>query len=206
MPDEIVLENERLVYGIANQLYGAEKEDLIQAGYLGLMKAYNNYDPEKSNAKFSTYAYGFIYGEMYETATGNRPLRVRKPELKLYKGVVRAKELLENKFGRPVSYEEACDYLKVDISTFTSILNAMSAAVSVDDYGLNIAQSDRTEDMLLLKESLEILSPLEKEIITKRYMDDMSQEEAAKVLSITQVKVSRLEKRSKEKMKNFIMS
>lgn len=205
MPEEIMLENERMIYSLSNSFYGAEKEDLVQAGFLGLTKAYNNYDPNKSNAKFSTYAYGFIYGEMYEAATGNRPMRVRKPELKLYKGVLKTKDLLEEKYGRLVSYEETCAFLKVDMNVFTSILNAMSASVSVDET-LNLAGKDNTEDILLLKESMDTLSPLERDVIERRYMEDMSQEEAAKVLSLSQVKVSRIEKASKEKMKNFIMS
>ncbi|HBA37217.1 MAG TPA: hypothetical protein DCY94_00710 [Firmicutes bacterium] len=205
MPEEIVLENERLIYGLTKNFYGVDREDLIQAGYLGLTKAYHNYDSNRSNAKFSTYAYGFIYGEMYEAATGNRPLRVRKPELKLYKGVLKTKELLENKYDRDVSYEEACAFLKVDFGVFMSILNAMSASVSVDET-LNLSNKDNTDEKLLLRESLNALTPIEKEVIEKRYMDDLSQEEAAKVLSLSQVKVSRLEKSSKEKMKKFIMS
>lgn len=206
MPEEVTKENERLIYGLANQFYGIEKEDLIQAGYLGLTKAYNNYDPKRSNAKFSTYAYGFIHGEMYEAATGNRLVRVRKPELKLYKGIIKTKELLESKYDREVSYEETCEFLKVDFSTFMSILNAMSASVSIDNTELNVSNRDNLEDRLLLNESLETLSPLEKSVIEKRYMEDLSQQEAAKILNLSQVKVSRIEKQSKEKMKNFIMS
>lgn len=206
MPQEIITENESLIYGLSNQFYGVEKEDLVQAGFLGLTKAYKRYDPEKSNAKFSTYAYGYVYGEMYEAATGNKPLRVRKPELKLYNGVVRAKELLETKYSRTVSYEETCNFLHVDFSEFVSILNALSAHVSLDSQEIDIAADTASDDWLILRESLATLEPLEKDVIEKRYMEDLSQQEAAKVLKMSQVKVSRIEKRSKAKIKNFIMS
>lgn len=206
MPKEIILENEKWIYGLTRMFYGIEKEDLMQAGFLGLTKAYKSYDANSSQAKFSTYAYGFVYGEMYEAATGNRPIRVRKPELKLYKGVIKTKDLLEVKFDHEVSYEEVCKYLGVDYSMFISILNAMSASVSVEGAELSISKKDNIDDILLLKQSLEMLTPLEKQVIESRYMEDKSQDETAKVLGLSQVKVSRIERKSKEKIKNFVSS
>lgn len=203
MPRELIIENEKLIYSISNKFYGVEKEDLIQAGFLGLVKAYNNYDKDRG-VKFSTYAYGFIYGEMYEAATGNRPIKVRKNEMHLYKSVLQGKSLLEEKYGHSISYEDACTILGVDYTLFVSILNSLSATVSVDDKELNIAGKNNLDDMLLLRESLNSLSPLEKSIIEKRYMEDMSQMETAKVLGLSQVKVSRLEKKGRQKMKNFV--
>lgn len=203
MPREVILENEKMIYALSRGFYGVEKEDLIQAGLLGLTKAYQSYNPEASKARFSTYAYGFIYGEMYEAATGNRPVRVRKPEMKLYKGVVKTKELLETKYNREVSYEEACAFLHVDYQTFLSILNAMSASVSMDDIELTLHRRDNTDDMLLLKESLETLTPLEKSVIETRYMQDLSQQETAEILGLSQVSVSRIEKGGRQKIINF---
>lgn len=203
MPEEVTFENENLIYKMAQSFYGVDREDLIQAGYLGLTKAYKKYDANRE-VKFSTFAYGYIYGEMYEAATGNRPIRVRKNELRLYKGVVRAKELLEAKFARPVSYEEVCAYTNTDYATFLSILNSMSAMVSVDAQELNLKTRDNTDDMILLRESMNTLTPLEKSVIKTRYMEDRSQNETAKVLGLSQVKVSRIEKASKEKMREFV--
>lgn len=206
MPNEVIMENEKMIYKMSQGFYGVEREDLIQAGFLGLTKAYKKYDPN-AGTKFSTYAYGFIYGEMYEAATGNRPIRVRKNELKLYKGVVKAKELLEDKLQRTVSYEEVCNQLGIDYNLFVSILNSLSATVSVDDTELNLrARDERLDDMIMLKSSLETLNPLERRVITSRYMEDKSQDETAKKLGLSQVKVSRLEKASREKMKNYMAS
>ncbi len=206
MPKELILENSGLVYSIANSMYDAEKDDLIQAGFLGLVKAYKKYNPENANAKFSSYAYGFVYGEMYEVATGNKPARVRKPELRLYKGVLKAKELLETKLNREVSYEEACAFTKVDFNLFISILNALSSSVCIEEHVDKIGTNSDIENRLLLKECLESLTPLERSIIEKRYLEDKSQDETAKILGLTQVKVSRLEKASKDKMKSFVNS
>ena len=205
MPPEIIVQNERMIYKMAQGFYGAEKEDIVQAGFLGLTKAYKKYNPD-NGTKFSTYAYGFIYGEMYEAATGNRPIRVRKNELKLYKGVIRGKELLEDKLGHPISYEEACSYLNTDYNLFISILNSLSSVVSVDNTELNLSNKDNTDDMLMLKESMNTLTPLERGVIERRYLEDMSQSDTAKALGLTQVKVSRIEKKSREKMRNFVSS
>lgn len=191
---------------MSKQFYGVEKEDLIQAGFLGLMKAYKKYDPS-NGTKFSTYAYGYIYGEMYEAATGNRPVHVRKNELRLYNGVLRTKALLEEKMSRPVSYEETCRRLGVDYSLFISILNSMSAVVSTENIetSLKTCESNK-DDLIMLKESLNRLSPLERSVMTNRYMVDRSQTETAKILGLSQVKVSRIEKASREKMKKYMTS
>ena len=206
MPTEVMLENERMIYKMSQEFYGADSEDIIQAGFLGLAKAYRKYNPSVGT-KFSTYAYGFIYGEMYEMATGNRPIRVRKNELKLYKGVTKTKELLEAKYARPVSYEEVCAALHVDYNLFLSILNSMSATVSIDDNELNLRARERhLDDMIMLRDSLNTLTPLEKSVMEHRYMEDKSQDETAKVLGLSQVKVSRLEKSSREKMRSYMAS
>lgn len=206
MPSELILENENLIYKMSKQFYGVDREDLIQAGFLGLTKAYKKYDPN-AGTKFSTYAYGFIYGEMYEAATGNRPIHVRKNELKLYKGVLRTKELLEESLARPVSYEEACDHLGVDYPLFISILNSMSATVSVDNVEMSLkAKESNRDDLIMLRDSLNELSPLEKSVMTNRYLHDKSQDETAKTLGLSQVRVSRLEKASREKIKNYMTS
>ncbi len=205
MPDEIVLEYQNMIYKMASKFYGVEKEDLIQAGFLGLNKAYKGFKKD-NGAKFSTYAYGFIYGEMYEAATGNRPIRIRKNEFKLYKGVCQTKSLLENKYERTVTYEEACQYLHVDYNMFIQILNTLSSNVSIDSQELNIKNKDNTDEVLMLKDSMNTLTPLEKNVMERRYWDDLSQDETAKALGLSQVKVSRIEKKSREKMKNYIMS
>lgn len=206
MPSELILENENLIYSMSKQFYGVEREDLIQAGFLGLTKAYKKYDPN-TGTKFSTYAYGFIYGEMYEAATGNRPIHVRKNELRLYNGVLRTKVLLEEKMSRPVSYEETCHHLGVDYPLFISILNSMSAFVSTENVETSLkAKESNRDDLIMLKESLNRLSPLERSVMANRYVGDRSQNETAKILGLSQVKVSRLEKASREKMKKYMTS
>lgn len=203
MPSDVILENEALVYHLSQRFYGIDKEDLVQAGFLGLTKAYKKFD-ESKGTKFSTFAFGYIYGEMYEAATGNRPIRIRKPEMRLYKAVMKTKELLENKYQRSVSYQEACEFTNVNYEMFLSILYSLSTNVSIDNTELHLSEKNNIDDMLLLKESLDNLTSLERSVIVHRYMEDLSQSDTAKVLSMSQAKVSRLEKSSKEKMQSFV--
>lgn len=201
--NEMILEYEGLVYSLAKKFYGANFEDLVQAGFLGLVKAYKNFKPEM-NAKFSTYAYNYIYGEMYEAANGEKPIKLQKDALRLYKSVTKTRELLTQKFGRDVSIEETVKYLKLDINTFRDILNSLNVNISIENTELNLTRADYTEDMMLLKESLMNLSDVERRVIENRYIGDLSQDETAKILGLTQVNVSRIEKRGKEKIKEFI--
>ena len=194
-----------LVYSIASKFYGAPKEDLIQAGFLGLTKAWENFD-ETLQCKFSSYAYEYIYGEMYIVANGSRPIHINKDAMRIYKKVKNAKELLSVKENREVSFDEACNYLNIDLNLFLDILNSLSTSISIENTELNLTKENNIDDLILLKESLEKLSSLEKNVINMRYMNDFSQDETAKVLGLSQVSVSRIEKKSKEKMREFITS
>ena len=205
MSANVILEYQNLVYKIAKKFYGSEREDLIQAGFLGLMKALKNFNPE-CGAKFSTYAYEYIYGEMYETANGCRPIKLRKENIKLYKSVIKGKELLTQKYQKEISYEEVCSYLNIDYSLFVDILNSINIGISIDTTELNLTKKDNIDDLILLKESLENLTNLEKDVIKSRYLEDKSQDETAKTLGLSQVKVSRIEKSSKQKIRDFINS
>ena len=81
--EQIINENVGLIYMIAKKFYNVSKEDLFQAGVLGLLKAYQNYD-ESYGAKFTSFAYTYIYGEMY-TLANNRQIKINKDISKEYK-------------------------------------------------------------------------------------------------------------------------
>ena len=203
--EDVLMEYKPLIYSISKKFYGIDKQDLIQAGFLGLMKAYKNYKGE-SQCKFSTYAYEYIYGEMYEAVNGEKLVHVRKDAMRLYKSVIKYKELLSNRENREVSYKETCEMLKIDYNDFLSILNSLSASVDIDNNELNLSKNEYMDDLILLKEALEKLNDIEKEVMKNRYMLDMSQDETAKKMGLSQVKVSRLERSSKEKMREFAKS
>lgn len=205
MPSDYIEAYQNLVYKMAGKFYGADREDLIQAGFLGLAKAYKNFKPD-CMSKFSTYAYEYIYGEMYETVNGNRPIKMKKDALRLYKNVVKTKDLLSQKYDREVTYKEVADFLQIDMTVLYDIMNSLNSFVSIENTELNLTRQDHIDVLILLKQSLTSLSPLEKSVIEERYMSDLSQDETAKKLGLSQVKVSRIERQGKEKIKTFVAS
>ena len=81
--NNLIEDYSKLIYSVSKKFYNVEKEDLYQAGYLGLIKAYNNYNEEYG--LFSSYAYKYIFGEMYELSVKCRNIKLNKYYLKLYK-------------------------------------------------------------------------------------------------------------------------
>ena len=90
--DEIVLQYANLVRGIAKKFYNVDKDDLFQAGCLGLIKAYNNY--QDTSVPFHSYAYKYIFGEMYELSLKSRDIKLNKYYLKVYKLINEARNTL----------------------------------------------------------------------------------------------------------------
>lgn len=199
MDYELLKKYEKLVYKIASKFYG-EKEDLYQAGFLGLIKAYKNYD-KKSNTKFSTYAFNYIYGEIYEEAN-KRLVKVNKKNLKLYKEFCLMKDNLVQKYSRDFTIEEACKYLKYDASKILSIFNSLSIGPNLDD--ISFFYINDIDTFLIIKDALKELKTLERNVIKETYFYDRNQNEIAKKYGITQVKVSRTLKLGRSKIKQYL--
>ena len=212
--DEIIESNDlkNLIMSIANKFYNVEKKDLYQVGYIGAIKAYNNYSIN-SDVKFTTFAYKYIFGEMYELAKNNRNIKLNKKVISLYKKIEQAKVLLTQKFNKEPSLEEISRFLEIDISLINDCLITCSNILSLDNesdmqnesnlYAF-IGTSPNYEDDILISQALEYLSDIEKKVIDYRYFYGYSQQEIANMLGINQVKVSRIETSSKKKIKEYI--
>ena len=201
MNTEVLLKYQNLIYKMSNRFYGVSKEDLVQAGFVGLLKAYKNYDPNR-NVSFSTYAYDYIYGEMYECESKSKNVFVNKNMKRLYKKVISTKDMLSQKYNREISLNEVCEFLNVDINLIMDIINSSSDYVPIEE--TVISDNNNLDNLILLKNSLNKLNDLEKQIIKERFISDYTQEETARKLGISQSKVSRIESKSKEKIKSYI--
>lgn len=210
---ELVLkENVGLIWNIAKRFYTESKNDLYQAGVLGLIKAYQNYKSD-GECKFSTYAYKYIYGEMYNVAI-NKTIKQSKDLIKLVKLVEMTKNKLAQKLMREPSIKEVAEFLEMDEETINYALLSASVMLSLDngDDDLNLhevipcEEKVSVDDRIMLSDSINELDLLEKNIINARYYEDLTQSETAKKLGITQVMVSRYEKRSLKKMKDYMYS
>ncbi|MDO4375810.1 MAG: sigma-70 family RNA polymerase sigma factor [bacterium] len=210
----LTLKYEKLIYKIAKKFYNVELDDLYQAGCIGLIKAYRNYD-EASSASFINYAYKYIFGEMYDLANKSRDIKLNKAYLKLYKKIEEARMALAHRIGRMPSSDEICSYLEIDSSLYLEVVTLTSKMMSLDDeyQTLNgdylpikecIGESTDYITNMMIEDGIDSLDDMEQKVIKIRYFEDLTQMETAKALGISQVKVSRIENKGKQKIKEFI--
>lgn len=215
--DEIKLieQYELYIYKIARKFYNVEVSDLFQAGCIGLIKAHRKYD-ENGGANFMTYAYKYIFGEMYELTNKSKDIKVNKEYLKILKELELAKVELTQKLNKVPTLTEICLYAEIDESLASEVILLSSQMISLDDEykTLNgelpikecIGKEENYDDQILVNQSIETLDPLEQSVIDYRYFHDLTQSETADILGISQVKVSRVETASKKKIKEYIAS
>lgn len=206
--NELIANHMGLIKKIASKFYNYEREDLIQVGVIGLMKAYQNFK-DNGTTLFSTYAYTYIFGEMYALVNNNKNIKVSKELLKLYRIVEKTRYELAQKYSRLVTYEEVALYLEQDVKMVMEAVNSAQTMMSLDDEAneLNLHEvipdkkANNVDLKIDLDDSFKVLNPEEQEIIKARYYEDLTQSEVAKKLNMTQVMVSRYEKKSLEKLR-----
>ena len=209
--EELIKENMPLIKHIAQNFYHTSFEDLLQAGAMGILKAYKKYR-QNGTTKFSTYAYDYIFGEMYDFVMKDRKIKVNKETLKLAKQIELTKNALSLKMNRLPTYEEIASFLHLSPLIIREALLAATETISFDDkkdeardlYEI-IPQEERLslDDKITLEDSINTLPQSSQKIIRYRYFKDLSQSETAKRMGMTQVMVSRYEKKSLEQLKRF---
>lgn len=202
--EDLYESNKYLIYAIAKKFYGVEKEDLIQAGCLGLINAIKNYN--NPNTNFSSYAYKYIFGEMYELSLRSRDIKLNKYYFKLFKLINLAKEKLTQEFNREATLKDISSYLEIEEDELELASRVSLSILSLDsEYEtIEFGVEENIDNTILINDSLNTLDSLSSEVIKKRYFSDYSQEETAKILGISQSKVSRIEKRAKSKIYEYI--
>lgn len=213
MLEELIKSSTGLIWAVAKKFYGVDKNDLYQAGVLGVVKAYQNY-VDDGKSKFSTYAYNYIFGEMYALAN-NREIKLNKDINRLLKMIEMGRTRLSQEIMRMPSNKELAAYLEMEEEKLEQVLSYANSFVSMDevcdeDRSLHevIAEEESVsvDERLELKNSINSLDAIEKDIIKSRYYEDLTQSETARKLGITQVMVSRYEKRSLTKMRDYMYS
>ena len=207
----IIDEYSELVHSISKSFYGIDKEDLIQAGNQGLIEAFNNFD-DSMDTKFSTYARNYIYGNMYSLIYKNSDLKITKDTLKLKKMIIEKYQEITQRDNKTPSNEQLAKELGIDEYLLVITLNSNQKAMSLDnsldedrDLKETIAFEETLtlEDKIFLNDSINNLPEPEQSIIRYRYYNDLTQQEIAKNLGISQVKVSRYEKKGIERMRVY---
>lgn len=208
--EKVVKDNEKMIWKIASHFYDVDKDDLFQAGIVGLLKALQNY---KSNGitKFSTYAHDYIFGEMYLLAN-NKNIKISKDILKLYKKIESTRYILAQKLNKIPSNLELSEFLGMPLEDINMAINSANIIMSLDSkeddekslYESIRAKEEDLDTKILLNDSMEVLNEEEKDIIKSRYFEDLTQSEVARKLNMTQVMVSRYEKKGINKMREYL--
>lgn len=207
----LVKANIPLIKKVATKFYNVSFEDLFQAGCMGVLKAYKNYH-QNGTTKFSTYAYDYIYGEMYECVYKSRKIKVSKDLLRLARKIDLAKNVLSQKFNRQATYEEIAQFLSLDLKIVYEAMNVITDTISLDDSNeeerslyetIPLEEPLSLEEKITLQDGIRYLKPEEQKIIDYRYFKDYTQSETAKKLNMTQVMVSRYEKKSIKKLRDY---
>jgi len=131
MDTSLLLECEPLIMAISNQFYGVDKEDLLQAGRVGLSCAYKNYKKD-SNTKFSTFAYQWIYGEMYKLAVENNNIKQNRDTLKMVKLIEKTKTYLTQLMNKEPTLKDISNYLEIDESVLVNAYLSTQSILSLD--------------------------------------------------------------------------
>ena len=181
---------------------GIEYEELYSAGCLGLAKAINNFD-ESRGLQFSTYAFPVIIGELKRLFRDGGSVKVSRSLKELSLKISRINNEYNLKTGRELSVNELADKLCVTPEQITEALNSTRPTVSIDCEDDETAapvipspdiQFEITERLSLIN-AIGTLGEKDKKIINLRYYQSKTQVQTAKILNMTQVQVSRREKK-----------
>lgn len=214
--NRMVEENMGLVYSIARRFLnrGYDAEDLTQIGAIGLIKAVKKFNPE-FNVQFSTYAVPMITGEIKRFLRDDGAVKISRTLKENTMKGWRCEELLRRKLNRQPTINEISKESGIDAE---SLIEAFEAATppesiyeSVYDNGdkeirlLDTITGEEIEDGVINKVMIDdILSRLterEKEIILLRYFRGKTQSEIAKIIGVSQVQISRIEKKAIERIR-----
>ena len=215
--EQLVEENVGLVWCVVKRFYGrgTEAEDLFQIGSIGLLKAIDKFDLSY-DVKFSTYAVPMISGEIKRFLRDDGMIKVSRSLKELAYKSVQVREKLTDRLGREPTLEELAKETGVDKE---EIVQAMEAGGEVESLyrpihqkeGSEIRLLDRIEererkedkilDTMVLKQLLETLDAKERQLIYLRYFAHRTQSDVGKIMGISQVQVSRMEKRIIENLR-----
>ena len=211
--EEVINSTSKMIYMIINKYFkGYDKEDLYQVGVLGVIKAYDNYKKDH-NTKFSTYAYTYIYGEIYTYTNSLKGLKLARENYSLYKKINEAKNILSQRLMKEPTIYELSSFLELDYKLIENIINSMKNIDSLErtisndskDLSLFDTISDEKDyyniDYIMLNEEINNLPEPWNQIIKLRYFEDKTQSEVASILGMNQVEISRGEAKVLKKIR-----
>ena len=206
----IIEQNTGLVKKLALKFSSSEYEtdDLIQLGYMGLLKAVYKFEPEY-DVMFSTYAVPMIIGEIKRFFRDNGKIKASRSLKSEIYTLKKAQEQLAKDHGRQPRVSELAEAMGLPAEHVVEIMEAASALSNIasldnqlveEEYDSYYSQGspENNLDSIMIKAEIASLQARERQVIVLRYYRDMTQQEIAKLMGISQVQVSRIEKKALE--------
>ena len=215
----LVKKNMGLVYSISKRFQGRgfDIEDLNQIGTIGLIKAIKNFDTNY-DVKLSTYSVPYILGEIKRSIRDDGKVKVSRSTKELCVKIREIQKEYLNKKGEEIKIEEIAKILGISKEEIAAALDSINCVDSIYDYNYkdenegNILDrfpaDEETElkliDKIVLKDAINRLDERDKKIVLLRYFRGSTQSQVAKILGISQVQVSRIEKKVLADMKQML--
>ena len=211
----LLQENTPLVWSVAKRFYGrgCEPEDLFQLGAIGLLKAIRAFDLQRP-VELSTYAVPMIMGEIRRFLRDDGPVKVSRTLRERAAMLRQLQTRLESDTGQSPRLSDLCRESGLEPEEVLEALNAPRDTDSLDaalpgqertlGEMLPAGGEGRVVEGLALQEAISRLEPQLRQVILLRYMRDLTQQKIAVILGITQVQVSRLEKKARLQLQNAL--
>lgn len=212
----LIEENSGLIWSVARRFFGrgTDAEDLFQLGCVGFLKAIDGFDPE-FGTRFSTYAVPKISGEIRRFLRDDGAVKVSR-SVKEQAAQIRAlRQSMEQSMGREPSIGELSKELGIspeDIvfaETATGPTESLQRQSGEDGFTLELVLGDysaeeKMVEHVALRSAIEKLPQRERQVVALRYYHGMTQQNCAKVMKVSQVQISRLERRAVDLLRQYL--
>ena len=213
--ERLVTENTGLIWSIARRYFGrgVEPDDLFQLGCVGFLKAVEGFDTAYGT-QFSTYAVPKIAGEIRRFLRDDGAVKVSRSVKERAGTIKKERQRLTGELGREPTLSELSQSLDLSVEEIASAETATSSAESIQrqtgEEGItleDVLAGPEMEDGILermaLKQAVSNLSAREQMVISLRYFHGLTQQKVASIIGVSQVQVSRIEKKALERLRTF---
>ena len=215
--EQLLRDNSRLIWSVVRRYLGrgVEQDDLYQLGCIGFLKAIQGFDPA-FGTQFSTYAVPKIAGEMRRFLRDDGTMKVSRTLRERAARIAQARAELTHTLGYEPTVSELAEYLELEIEDIAMAETATSAVASLSaetGEGLTLesvlgdgGMEEALVEHLDLRAAIEQLPERERLVITLRYFRSFTQEQTARIIDVSQVQVSRIERKAVEHLRRLLES
>jgi len=216
--ERVLQENNGLIWSVVRRYYGrgVEADDLYQLGCMGFLKAVQGFDPAYGT-QFSTYAVPKIAGEIRRFLRDDGPVKVSRSLKERGSAIRMVRDRLAASLGREPTVSELAGEMGLSVEEIAAAETAAEPVISLQseagDSGLTLegmlstgGEEEGLVERLALRAAMALLPERERQVLLLRYFRGMTQVQTARVLAVSQVQVSRVERRALERLRQELLA